>query len=291
MKNVFSTYHPAINFCFFVAVLSVTIFLKHPVFVLITVTAAFVYAILLEKKATIRFSVPILFMIVLFTIINPLVNARGKTILFYTKYSRVTLEAAIYGCISGFGMAAVLLWFYCYNKTMTSDKFLFLFCKIMPSTAMIFSMVMRFVPNFYKQIHKISYAQKCIGQDISDGSKIEKIKHGMKILSILFTWALENSIDSADSMRARGYGSKQRSTFSIYRFDTRDVFAAVFLVVLIIVVWIKILLGKCSIVFYPTIVMHELDMVLCIAYSCFCYFPVMLELKERIAWKFLQSKI
>lgn len=152
-------------------------------------------------------------------------------------------------------------------------------------------MVMRFVPNFYKQIHKISYAQKCIGQDISDGSKIEKIKHGMKILSILFTWALENSIDSADSMRARGYGSKQRSTFSIYRFDTRDVFAAVFLVVLIIVVWIKVLLGKCSIVFYPTIVMHELDMVLCIAYSCFCYFPVMLELKERIAWKFLQSKI
>lgn len=291
MKNVFSTYHPVINFGFFVAVLGITIFLKHPVFVLISVTAAFVYTMILEKKTTIRFSVSILFMIVLFTIMNPLVNPRGKTILFYTKYSRVTLEATIYGCISGFGMAAVLLWFYCYHKTMTSDKFLFLFCKFMPSTAMIFSMVMRFVPNFYKQIHEISYAQKCVRQDITNGRKIEKIKYGMKILSILFTWALENSIDSADSMRARGYGLKQRSTFSVYRFDTRDVFAAVFLALLTIFVWINIVLGKCSIVFYPAIVMQELDMGLCIAYSCLCYFPVVLELKERITWKFLQSKI
>lgn len=291
MKNVFSTYHPIINFCFFGSVIGISIFLKHPIFVLITVTAAFVYAMILDKKATIRFSFSILLMILLFTVINPLVNARGKTILFYTAYSKVTLEAAIYGCISGFVMATVLLWFYCYNKVITSDKFLFLFCKIIPSTSMVFSIVMRFIPHFHRQIQKISYAQKCIGQEVSNGKKIEKINHGMKILSIMLTWALENAIDCADSMRARGYGSKNRSTFSIYRFDTRDIFAAVFLVGLTIVVLSKILMGKCSIAFYPTIVMHELDIVLCIAYMGLCYFPVILELRELIVWKFLQSKI
>lgn len=295
MKSVFSTYHPIINFGFFCAVIGTGIFLKHPVFMAIAVTAAVVYAVILGGKGTVKFSLCfVLPMILVFTIVNPLVNHRGETVLFYTEYSQITLEAAIYGLVSGCMLGAVLLWFTCYNKIMTSDKFIYLFGRILPAISLIFSMVMRFVPNFKMQIQKISDAQKCIGRDVTSGTKKEKIRHGMKILSIMFTWALENAIDSADSMRSRGYGLKDRSTFSIYRFDARDTAAAVFLAAMTLIVVAGATMGKCYIEFYPAIVMADFDIytgIVCAAYFCLCFFPAAVELKEAAIWKLSQSEI
>ena len=183
MKSVFSTYHPAINFGFFCAVIGIGIFMHHPVFLSVALAASLVYAIMTGGKGTIKYILCfILPMILVFAIVNPLVNSRGETVLFYTKYSQITMEAAIYGLMSGFMLAVVLLWFSCYNKIMTSDKFVYLFGRIMPAISLIFSMVMRFVPNFKMQIQKISNAQKCIGRDISDGTKKEKARHGKHIL-------------------------------------------------------------------------------------------------------------
>ena len=36
------------------------------------------------------------------------------------------------------------------------------------------------------------------------------------------TWSLENAIETADSMKSRGYGLPGRTAFSIFRFDRRD---------------------------------------------------------------------
>ena len=38
----------------------------------------------------------------------------------------------------------------------------------------------------------------------------------------MLTWSLENAIETADSMKSRGYGLPGRTAFSIYRFDDRD---------------------------------------------------------------------
>lgn len=295
MRSAFSTYHPIINFGFFVAVIGTGIFLRHPVFIAVAVIASLVYALMLGGKGTLKFFlffvVP---MVLVFTVVNPLVNHRGNTILVYTQYSQLTLESLIYGLLSGLMLATVLLWFSCYNKIMTSDKFVYLFGRIMPAISLIFSMVMRFVPNFKMQIQKISDAQKCIGRDVSNGTKKEKARHGMKILNIMFTWALENAIDSADSMRSRGYGLKNRSAFSIYRFDARDMLAAIFLAAMTVIVLVGAACGKCFIEFYPEIIMAEFDirtMIVYMAYVLLCFFPIAVELKEVAIWKLTQSRI
>lgn len=295
MRSVFSTYHPVINFGFFCVVIGTGIFLRHPVFLTASVIAALAYSVMLGGKGTLRFVICFIIpMILIFTVVNPLVNSRGDTVLFYTKYSQVTMEAVIYGLLAGFMLAAVLLWFSCYNRIMTSDKFVYLFGRIMPAVSLIFSMVMRFVPNFKMQIVKISDAQKCIGRDVSNGNWMQKARHGIKIMSIMLTWALENAIDSADSMRSRGYGLKNRSTFSIYRFDRRDTSAAVFLSVMSVIVLIAAAAGKCTIEFYPEIVMSDFDLmtsIACAAYIMICFFPVAVELKEVAVWKHSRSGI
>lgn len=295
MRSVFSTYHPIINFGFFCAVIGTGIFLRHPVYITIAVAASLVYALMLGGKGILKYVLFFVMPVILvFSVVNPLVNPRGSTVIFYTQYSQVTVEALIYGIASGFMMASILLWFSCYNKIMTSDKFVYLFGRIMPAVSLIFSMVMRFVPNFKMQIQKISDAQKCIGRDVTDGAKKEKIRHGMKILSIMFTWALENAIDTADSMRSRGYGIKNRSTFSIYRFDVRDTLAAVYLAVTSLIVIAGAVTGRCYIEFYPEIIMAETDIFTMITYAAYfmlCIFPIAVEVKEVAVWKITQSRI
>ncbi len=63
--------------------------------------------------------------------------------------------------------------------------------------------------------------KKSMGRDVSEGSLFNRIRAGFNMLSILVTWALENAIETSDSMRSRGYGLKGRTAFSIYKFTKK----------------------------------------------------------------------
>lgn len=295
MRNTFATYHPIIEFGFFCAVIGIGMFMIHPVFLAIGASAAFTYAVITGGKGSLKFTLCFLLPMILFImVVNPLVNHQGMTVLFQLKYSYVTLEAVIYGLMMGLMLAAVLLWFSSYNKVMTSDKFTYLFGRIMPSISLVFTMVMRFIPNYQIQIKKIADARKAAGEAPQGKNRKDKIYSGMKIISIMFTWALENSIDSSDSMRARGYGLKNRSSFSIYRFDGRDGAAAVFLAVMTAIVLAGCLTGACHVEYYPEIAFAKPGLIQTasyIAFACICYFPVFVEAKEALVWKHLESKI
>lgn len=143
-------------------------------------------------------------------------NHYGVTMLYYVKSSGnwITLEALVYGVVLGAVMFVVIQWFSCYNKVMTTDKFIYLFGRIIPALSLILSMALRFVPRFTAQLKVIRSGQKAMGRDVSEGSLFARIRHGLNMLSILVTWALENAIETSDSMRSRGYGLKGRTAFS-----------------------------------------------------------------------------
>lgn len=294
-NSTFATYHPIINFGFFCGVIGIGMFFMHPVFLAVGMVASLVYALMLGGKGTLKFFLCFMLpIILLITILNPLFNHRGNTILFYVGNNYVTLEAIAYGGCIALMLASVLMWFSCYNKIMTGDKLVYLFGRIMPAISLILSMVMRFVPNYRTQIKKISDAQKCIGRDVSNGTVMQRARHGIKIISVMFTWSLENAIDTADSMRARGYGIKDRTNFSIYRFDRRDATAAVVMLAAALIVIAGACLGKSSIEFYPNIAMTDMDafgVMVYAAYFVLCFFPVAVEVKEVLAWRLMQSKI
>ena len=294
-NSTFATYHPIINFGFFCGVIGLGIFLMHPVFLAVGMAASLIYALMLGGKGTLKFFLSFMLpVILLIIVINPIFNSRGDTILFYLGSNYVTLEALAYGMCIAFMLASVIMWFSCYNNIMTSDKFIYLFGRIMPAISLIFSMVMRFVPNYKMQIKKISDAQKCIGRDVSNGTVMQRARHGAKIISVMFTWALENAIDTADSMRSRGYGLKNRNTFSIYRFDRRDAAAGIVMLAAACVVIAGAASGKCSIEFYPNIVMTEMDafgIAVYAAYFVLCFFPIAIEVKEVLTWRLMQSRI
>ncbi len=128
----------------------------------------------------------------------------------------------LYGVAAAVMLASVVLWFSSYNEVMTSDKFVYLFGRVIPALSLVLSMALRFIPKFKAQMQTVSEAQACIGRDTKNGSVFQRVGNAVKIFSIMVTWSLENAIETADSMRSRGYGLPGRTAFSIYRFDDRD---------------------------------------------------------------------
>lgn len=173
-------------------------FNQHPVFIGISYIGAFSYSFLLngwEKtlKQSFLLTLPGLLIVAL---LNPMFNHYGVTMLYYVKSSGnwITLEALVYGVVLGAVMFVVIQWFSCYNKVMTTDKFIYLFGRIIPALSLILSMALRFVPRFTAQLKVIRSGQKAMGRDVSEGSLFARIRHGLNMLSILVTWALETPL-------------------------------------------------------------------------------------------------
>lgn len=296
MKDAFSNYHPLINFLYFGFVFAYTMVFMHPICLIISLVVAFIYSIYLRGIKAVKFNfIFLLPMMLIAALINPAFNHEGATILtYFNSGNPLTLESVAYGIAASTMLAAIVCWFSCYNEVMTSDKFVYLFGRIIPALSLILSMSLRFVPKFKSQIKVVSDGQRALGRDVSNGSILRRIRHGITILSIMVTWALENAIETADSMKSRGYGLPGRTAFSIFRFDSRDKKALVTISFLGLYIFMGGLLGGFQWRYFPTMRGRALGIYsisLWVSYFLLCLIPVIVNIKEERQWRVTQSEI
>lgn len=293
MRDAFSGFHPLVNFAFFLAAILCGMFFMHPVFLGISLVCSLAYSLYLGGRKSLKFSLLYMLpLLLLVAVLNPLLNHEGATILLYINDNPLTLEAILYGAASAVMFVSMLLWFSCYNAVMTSDKFLYLFGRVIPSLSLVLSMTLRLVPRLRAQLRVISHAQKCVGRDASQGNVVRRVRNGGKILFILITWALENAVDTADSMRSRGFGLRGRTAFSNYRFDARDRAAMGILAGLFAVVLAGLFAGQNTAVYFPLVTLPPLtpfSFVVYAAYAVLLLFPLIVNLQEAIVWRRLKS--
>ena len=298
MKNrdTFSGYHPIINFFYFCLVIGFSMFLMHPVCLIISLFCSVYYYISLNSAKSFgvlaKFALPML----LFTaIINPAFNHRGTVILCYLPTGNpLTLESILYGIAAGVMLVSVVLWFGCYTAVMSSDKFIYLFGKIIPSLSLTISMILRFVPRFKQQFESVKEAQAGIGRDVTSGSLLKRLKYALNCLSIMVTWSLENAIDTADSMKCRGYGLKGRTAYSNYKFCEKDKSYLIWLCFCLVYLLSGIVSGNLYWRYFPSIIgvtAEPLSISFLLIYFLMCLTPIVINKREDIKWKFLESKI
>lgn len=289
MIHTFDSYHPSVAAIYFAAVVIMSVILMHPVFLSISFAAALSYALYLKGSKALKFCLTFVIpAFVILALVNPMFNHRGMTILFYTQYNPITLESILYGIAAAVMLVTVVVWFLSYNEVMSSDKFIYLFGKISPAAALIISMTLRLVPRLRYQIQEITAAQRSIGRDMSSGTLIVRVKHGLAILSSLISWALENSIETADSMKARGYGLRGRTSFSVFRFTMRDGAALSFICVCIAGCSAIAASGSIAFQYYPYLKWAQPGSAFiagALLYALLCFFPLILETVELIKWK------
>jgi len=293
-NDTFSGYHPLVNFLYFALVISFSMFFMHPITLAISLACATSYSIYIGGQKAMKFTLVYMLPLMLMTmLINPAFNHAGMTILTYLPSGNpLTLESITYGIASAAMLVAVITWFSCFNKVITSDKFVYLFGRVIPALSLVLSMTLRFVPHFRAQIKIVSEAQRCIGRDASSGGVIKRLRNGITILSIMVTWALENAIETADSMKSRGYGLPGRSAFSIYRFDRRDRNTMIFLFICAAYIILGQVLGALYWRYFPSMRGSGANIYtisVLIAYTAMCFMPVVLNIREDRKWTRLKS--
>lgn len=315
MATGFKNYHPWVNMIFFISVIVFGMLFLHPVCLFVSFFASICLDIRLKgKKAVKEIFFFILPMLVFVTIINGIFNHYGMTVLFEIENgNNITFEAYVYGFVLGLVVATTTLWFFCFNEIVSGDKIMFVLGKSVPKFALVVTMALRFVPLYRRKFTEIQQAQKGLLQTQEDKKLINKIKNAIKSVSILITWALENAIETSDSMRARNYGEGKRSFYSRFRFTKSDALTSGGILIsdaIIIICRIKdglyasynpYILINSKKEFGITYIIKEINTVInpfetfeivtIIFYIFLCFFPLIVDLKEELNWRRLKSKI
>lgn len=284
----FAAYHPLVNFIYFVFAIGITMFSMDPVFLAATLAASWAWSILLSGKKALKFNILMTIPVILImALINTLFTHNGATVLFYLNDSRITLEALLYGVAAAVMLSAAVIWFSCFNVIMTSDKLIYLFGKGAPVLGLTLSMVFRFIPLLKSRFAEISMGQRCMGRH--EGQKLlPRIRQVVKEVSILISWSLEASIETADSMEARGYGLHGRTSFHLFRFTRRDGKLLTWICLFGAGAAAGCILGKTSIYYYPKVAWGDWDLLRVAVLVCYCVLlvtPMILDILGEKKWQ------
>ena len=294
-RDAFSACHPAVNFIFFLGALGFGMVFQHPAYLLAGLIGAGCYYFLLAGRRGAKMLLAMLPLCLLIAVINPLFNHNGDTILFYLFEKPYTFESLTYGAALGGIRLVMLLWFGCYSAVMTGDKFTSLFGNLIPALSLLLVMIFRMVPSLMRRARQISSARKSIGKgNAGDGRWMDKAKDGMTVLYSLTAWALEGSIVTADSMRARGYGSARRSSFMIYRMTVRDWVLLVITAGLAAAVLAAAATGAAAATFMPEWYIAPLTGFHGLGFAAYCAYlliPTLLHIEEALQWHISRSRI
>lgn len=293
--NGFKSYHPIVNFLYFLFVTGFTMFSQNPLCIAVSFACAFAYLTILKGvKAAGEKLLFVLPVMIAAAVINPVFNHEGATILaYFPSGTPLTLESILYGLFTAMLLVCVICCFSCFNEVMTSDKLIYLFGRIIPSVSLVLSMILRFVPRFFAELKSIRNAHKCIYGENSKNI-FSKLKNALTVFSAMLSWAFESSIETADSMKARGYGVRGRTAFSVFKITKRDISAISAILLLAVYIISAQLTGQMSFRFFPSVKYAPLSVFNISALFCFfllCAMPVIIEIGGIIQWNVIKSKI
>ena len=283
--TAFDLYHPLVPFAYFAAVVVLCMAAFQPVYLVLSLAGAGALGVCLRGwRAVLRgfaWQVPLLLVI---AAVNPLFSASGSTELFRIGLRAVYAESLLFGLFMGVMLVAALLWFSNASQVLTSDKVMSLFGNAAPTVALMLSMASRLVPQYVRRGAEIDAVQRATSA-ARPRTAGEKGVYRIRLVSVLMGWSMEDSLETADAMRARGWGSAaKRTAYKRHRFRTRDAAALVVLAALVggnaFLVWIA-----CSqFSFYPT--MNPLAPWWgYVPYAALVFLPLAMQIGEDLRWR------
>ena len=306
--HAFLACHPAVNLLYFVLVLTFSMFFLHPLCLAVSLCAALWCAAQLNGGTAVRR--PALWLAptaLLAALVNLAFNHQGATILAYLPSGNpLTLESIAYGfAVSsiaswlGGGISKFFSWLLGGINTVLSklveasrifwdllDAIWDFLMGFKDSLLSLFSAWFPWIPA------EVTAARRGMGLYAEKG-RLQKLKSAVTVFSVMVTWSLENAVETADSMKSRGYGLRGRTSFSIFRFDERDRMLTLWLCIsggYVIAGWIA---GGLYWQYYPMLLgapVRPITVSFQAVYLLLCLTPVLLQRKEARTWSSIASK-
>jgi len=345
LERRFALLHPVAMMLFFAGTIVISLISYHPVilglsFALAAISVAY-YAGIKALIQSLSWLGPMLIIVILF---NTVFNRRGATELFTIERFQMTFtqESLLFGISVALMMAAIILWFRLYQEFMTSDRFLYLFAPIAPTLALSITMIQRWIPLTKYRWQQIRNADKMLSDCSSSypasaqsdtvhdaATQKSKGRHNRVTrfapykslthsLSALMSWSMEDAIQAADSMQARGYQANtgnrdsvralnsdsdgeqragtvhkspskkafRRTSFRYFRFISHDAVALALIATLALLAGLAIFFSTRGLAFFPIYRgAEDLSITAALAASLLMSFPLLLEGKEQLRWR------
>lgn len=309
-RSAFNLFHPVVALVYFAALLVIVMATMHPVYILMGFCAAFVCELITYgwRKACrgLVWQAPLA---VVIAFANCFFSASGSTELFRIGSRAFFLEGFIYGACMGGMIMTVFIIFSNASRALSSDKTMSLFGNILPTIGLMLSMIFRLVPKFTRRGKEISAVyQACTAATrpaacgsgekqeqtpCTDVGRVQKkriqrsaaLKFDLRLSSVLMGWGMEDSLETANSMKARGWGvSLRRTTYVRYRFRTYDAIVLTGVIALAFLSFILSLKACALFVFYPS-VGGFLPWYSYVPFALYALFPFVLEVREHLIWQ------
>lgn len=221
--------HPGTAFFYIAVLLVLALAFNHPLYLLglLFVTVLVIWAAdgLAAWEGYLKIA---MVMVLLIMIINPLMSKAGQTLLWQGPSlpilgrPAVTLEAICYGAAMGVRLLCIISIFCLYNQMVHPDRFLNLFSRFTHKSALVLSLATRLFPVMAANMNNIREVQQLRGVDFKKGTWKERIGKYAALFNILLVSSLEGSLQMAEAMQARAYGSGHRSSYRRDIFRPRD---------------------------------------------------------------------
>lgn len=169
-------------------------------------------------------------MLALVCLANPLFSASGSTLLCTVGPLNIYFESLCYGATMGALMVAVIVWFEDAACVLTQDRLLSLGWGRAASISLVVSMAAQLAPQLLRRSRGVSASlEACSAAGERPGLRGRLTRTSGQLM----TWALEDSLERADAMRARGWESgRDRTSYRVDALRESDVAAACGLVAL-----------------------------------------------------------
>ena len=312
-------HHPAVLALYLASALVLCMCAFHPVLVGISLVSGLVLGVCLRGWRAVgrglRWQLPFVMLVAL---VNPFFSASGSTELMHIGLHAIYLESLVYGACMGAMLVAAMLW--CSNAAavLTDDQVLGLLGNLMPVVALMLSMVMRLVPRLMHRAGEASNAVRActavragtverrnggtvptlpqpssgsMGRGAGTGNRppyhsgpSRAANARLRLVTVLMAWSMEDSLQTADAMRARGWGAGERRTAYRQRvLRGRDVVELVVLVACVIPCAVVIHVARAAFPFYP-----RFDTLVpwwtYLPYALFMFLPCSIVVAEESRW-------
>lgn len=267
--------HPLVGIFYFALVITLLVCSFNPVMGFIGLFTGVASMLVRRSKKNIKMVLIMAVPSALFLIIiQPLFSHNGETPLFYVNDMAVTYETVVFGIAAFFLLIGAIAWILVLGESFTEEKLMYLFGKLTPRLTLLFSMSIRLLADMTTRYEQIVQARTFLGMRSND------IKEKGTRLATLTEWSLENSASTAQSMEARGYGRRRRTSFHMFKFRVRDGITLAAFTAVGAVCFAEVTSGSAYVSFFPAlklesvtepglrqILLYSLYLVLCV-YGC-----------------------
>lgn len=287
--------HPLVLLLYVITMLIVTMSTINVIVLLCSFFTGLLVCICLEENKKklvnlISLSIPIIvFMIGL----QPLLYHTGSKVLFYVNESAVYMENYLYGAVISLMLVSGIIWCVILRIMIDSEKMFYLFGRLSPTLGLFFTMILRFIPLFKNRLKQIHEGQLAMGIINPSAGLLSNMKYRLREFSILVSWSLESSIETANSMESRGYGLKGRTSYHKFIMNKRDkIFIFIQIMILAFLVW-ELVNKKYRVYMLPVIIMNKWDIfniAALVLFICEALLPVIIELVFYVKKKSMTKK-